>query len=131
MDSSTQSLKQRLITEAQDKLGCFTLSQISFTAGGVASALMSNIGNIYTGVCVDLACGLGFCAEQAAIADMLKALETVIRAIVAVNADGVMAPCGRCRELMMQVNPNNRNTTIFLPGDRSVSLQQLLPDHWL
>lgn len=92
---------------------------------------MSNTGNIYTGICVDLACGLGFCAEQAAIANMLKARETAIRAIVAVNADGVMAPCGRCRELMMQVNRDNKNTTIVLPGDRSVSLQQLLPDHWL
>ncbi len=32
-------------------------------AGGVAAAVLSASGKIYTGVCVDTACTLGICAE--------------------------------------------------------------------
>ena len=33
-------------------------------AGGVAAAVLSDSGKIYTGVCVDTACTLGICAED-------------------------------------------------------------------
>ena len=33
-------------------------------AGGVAAAILSESGKIYTGVCVDTACTLGICAER-------------------------------------------------------------------
>ncbi len=36
-------------------------------AGGVAAAIETTAGNIYTGVCVDGACTLGICAERNAI----------------------------------------------------------------
>ena len=36
-------------------------------AGGVAAAVLSDSGKIYTGVCVDTACTLGICAERNAI----------------------------------------------------------------
>lgn len=36
-------------------------------AGGVAAAIETSSGNIYTGVCVDGACTLGICAERNAI----------------------------------------------------------------
>ena len=41
-------------------------------AGQVACALETENGDIFTGICIDLPCGLGFCAEQAAAAQMLK-----------------------------------------------------------
>jgi cytidine deaminase len=60
---------------------------------------------MFTGVCVDTACSLGFCAEHAAVAEMLKVRQSHVRMIVAVNKDGaVLAPCGRCRELLWQVD---------------------------
>lgn len=37
-------------------------------AGGVGAALLSESGRIYTGVCIDTACSMGFCAEHAAAA---------------------------------------------------------------
>ena len=40
-------------------------------AGGVAAAIESGSGKIYTGVCVDTACTLGICAERNAIFHML------------------------------------------------------------
>jgi cytidine deaminase len=76
------------------------------TSGDVAAALITTAGRVYTGVCIDTACSLGFCAEHAAVAEMLKARESEIRLIVAVDRAGaVRTPCGRCRELMWQVKP--------------------------
>ena len=40
-------------------------------AGGVAAAVLSASGKIYTGVCVDTACTLGICAERNAIFHMI------------------------------------------------------------
>ena len=40
-------------------------------AGGVAAAVESASGRIYTGVCVDTACTLGICAERNAILNMI------------------------------------------------------------
>ena len=42
------------------------------TAGGVSAALLTASGNIFTGICIDTHSSLGFCAEHAAIAEMLK-----------------------------------------------------------
>ena len=76
------------------------------TSGDVAAALVTGSGTLYTGVCIDLECGIGFCAEHAAVAEMLKVRESVVRMIVAVNCEGtVLPPCGRCRELLWQVDP--------------------------
>lgn len=64
----------------------------------VAAALVTAESSVFTGVCVDTACSLGFCAEHAAIAEMLKARQSRVQMIAAVNKDGaVLPPCGRCR----------------------------------
>ena len=85
------------------------------TSGSVASAIITAAGNIYTGVCIDTQCSLGFCAEHAAVAEMLKAHEAEIHMIVAVNSDGkVLPPCGRCRELLWQISPANRLAWVVL-----------------
>jgi cytidine deaminase len=98
------------------------------TSGDVAAALLTTSGHLYTGVCVDTACSLGFCAEHAAIAEMLKARESSIELIVAVDQTGaVSAPCGRCRELIWQVDPRNAATRVILGPDESVTLAELLP----
>lgn len=100
------------------------------SAGAVAAALLSRSGRVYTGVCVDTACSLGFCAEHAAAAEMLKAREAEIAVAVAVAAGGIIAPCGRCRELMWQMHASNRATRIIVAPDRSVTLAELLPEPW-
>ena len=70
-------------------------------AGGVAAAVESESGKIYTGVCVDGACTLGICAERNAIFNMITQGEQRIRRVIAVNWNGkAMPPCGACRELM-------------------------------
>jgi cytidine deaminase len=119
-----------LIATATALAGEFRTSK-DCVAGGVAAALLSRSGRVYTGVCVDTACSLGFCAEHAAVAEMLKARESEIALAVAVSASaGIVAPCGRCRELMWQVNPVNRATRVILGPGRVLTLAELLPDAW-
>lgn len=102
-----------------------------FTAGAVGAALRTAAGKIHTGICLDVACGVGFCAEHSAIAEMLKHGETQIDSIVAVYSDGILPPCGRCRELMAQISEANTRTAVVLDPDRTVPLKELLPHYWL
>ncbi|HEX8385175.1 MAG TPA: hypothetical protein VF576_03270 [Rubricoccaceae bacterium] len=89
-----------LIADARKHVGEFRLSGPDFRAASVAAALVTEGRTVYTGVCIDVACGLGFCVEHAAVAAMLQGRETVVQTIVAVAEDRVLAPCGRCRELL-------------------------------
>jgi cytidine deaminase len=98
------------------------------TSGTVAAALVTAESHIYTGVCMDTACSLGFCAEHAAIAEMLKSRESEVRMIVAVNEGGmVLPPCGRCRELLWQIDVRNQNTWVVLGDQEGGRLRELLP----
>lgn len=102
-------------------------------AGGVAAALVTKSGNIYTGVCIDSCCSLGMCAERAAIAAMITGGESEIEKIVALMGDGrVGMPCGACRELMMQLSPKAGEIEILadLASRRTVRLAELMPDWW-
>lgn len=99
--------------------------------GGVGAALRTVSGAIYTGVCIDAASGIGFCAEHGAVAAMITAGESRITDIVAVDWDGsILPPCGRCRELVVQVDDGNAETRVILSGGVK-PMRALLPDHWL
>jgi cytidine deaminase len=122
--------RSRLIEAASTVCGDFPLSK-DFTAGGVGAALLTVDGNMFTGICIDLACGLGFCAEVAAIAEMLKHRETRIAQIVAVSGHRILPPCGRCRETMVQVDTRNLDCSVIVSEELDVPLRDLLPRHWL
>ena len=101
--------------------------------GYVGAALITEAGNVYTGVNLALLCGIGFCAESSAIADMVKSGETQINRIVAVTNDGyVLTPCGRCRETIFQIDEiNNLETEVIVHKDGSIQLmKELLPKNW-
>jgi Cytidine deaminase len=118
---------EQLIETATRLVGAFDTSR-DCSAGGVAAALETVDGNVYTGICVDTHCGMGFCAEHSAVAEMLKARESEIRTIVAVTLpEGVIPPCGRCRELLWQVNPRNCETRVIVGPNDVTSLASLLP----
>ncbi|MEY8387797.1 cytidine deaminase [Oscillospiraceae bacterium 38-13] len=100
-------------------------------AGHVGCALETVNGNVFTGICIDVPCSIGICAEQAAIAEMLKHGETKIKRIAAVYEDGsILPPCGRCRELMSQLDLYNENTLVAVGFEKEVSLKELLPERW-
>lgn len=99
--------------------------------GSVGSALITDLGNIYVGVCIDTACSMGFCAEHNAIGTMVTNGESKIITIVAVKSEGrVIPPCGRCREFIYQLDEYNAETRVILQGNRVVTLKELIPEHW-
>lgn len=120
-----------LIPIAKSLVKPMQLSCSDLDAATVGCALLTPSGNIYTGVCIHLSCGVGFCAEHAAIAEMIKNQETEIEAIVASGQNTILAPCGRCREMMAQVNAVNFDTNVIIGENESVKLKELLPHHWL
>jgi cytidine deaminase len=100
-------------------------------SGSVGAAILTKAGNVYTGVCIDTACGMGFCAEHSAVAEMLKHKESEIALVVAVtDKKEVLPPCGRCRELMIQVNKANKKTKVILSAKKTLTLEKLLPYYW-
>ena len=102
-------------------------------AGSVGAAILTDQGNIYTGICIDTACGMGMCAERNAIANMLTHGENRIVKVVAVMPDGSTGtPCGVCREFMMQLGPGSENIEILLSLEpcKTIRLGEQLPDWW-
>jgi cytidine deaminase len=120
------TVPEDLLTAAKSVVKFIQLRDSS-TAGSVGAAIRSVSGKIFTGICLDFPCGLGFCAEHAAVAEMLKHGETQIVECVAVNADGILPPCGRCRQLLAELDLRNARCRIWLTPTQNATLYDLLP----
>ncbi|NLA76504.1 MAG: cytidine deaminase [Clostridiales bacterium] len=121
-----------LFNEAKAKLNPRTISPF-IEAGGVAAAIMTDKGNIYTGVCIDTACTLGMCAERNAIANMITNGESKIVKLVCVMGSGsVGSPCGACREYLMQLDKDSPKMEILTDYETqsTITLGELVPDWW-
>lgn len=105
------------------------------TAGEVSAAVLSKSGKIYTGVCIDTCSTLGICAERNAIFNMITNGETEIKRVLAIMPDGRNgAPCGACRELMVQLMPNNYEYIEILldyESERTITLGEITPEWWI
>ncbi len=105
------------------------------TAGEVAAAIESESGKIYTGVCVDTASTLGICAERNAIYNMITNGEYRIKRVLAILPDGSTgAPCGACRELMVQLMANdysNIEIMVDYKNNKVLKLKDLTPEWWI
>ena len=99
--------------------------------GDVGCAILANNGKIYFGVCT------GVCAERNAIGAMVTDGEYLIKKIVATWKDDngdiyVIPPCGHCREVMCEINPDNLdNADVVLDQNEVVKLRDLYPHYWL
>jgi len=104
-------------------------------AGGVAAAIYSESGRIYTGVCIDTCSTLGICAERNAIFNMITNGENALTRVLAIMPDGKGgAPCGACRELMVQLMPDTYKTVQILmdyDSGRILTLGELTPEWWI
>ncbi|MGL5233417.1 MAG: cytidine deaminase family protein [Empedobacter falsenii] len=99
--------------------------------GDVATAIEAIDGNVYTGISMDTACSLGHCAEHSAVSEMLKHGEYRIKAVVAVDSTGnAVSPCGRCRELMSQLSPDNSQAIVEVRNGIFKTLEELIPFDW-
>lgn len=104
-------------------------------AGGVAAAVLSKSGKIYTGVCIDTCSTLGICAERNAIFNMITNGESEISRVLAIMPNGKSgAPCGACRELMVQLMPDNYKDIEILfdyENERTITLGEITPEWWI
>jgi cytidine deaminase len=102
--------------------------------GDVAAALLSEKGNLHTGVAVDTQ-SWGLCAERAAMATMITSGEYRVTKIVAVWRDEregklfVLPPCGACREFMRAVDEGNLDADVVLGRNKTEKLKNLLPHY--
>ena len=105
------------------------------TCGEVLAAILSKSGKIYTGVCIDTCSTLGICAERNAIFNMITNGEQEIEKVLAIMPDGSNgAPCGACRELMVQLMPDTyKNIEILMDyqSERIVKLGEITPEWWI
>ncbi len=105
------------------------------TCGEVSAAILSGSGRIYTGVCIDTCSTLGICAERNAIFNMITNGEQEVEKVIAILPNGSSgAPCGACRELMVQLMPGKyRDIEIMMDyrKERTVTLGDLTPEWWI
>lgn len=105
------------------------------TAGEVSAAVLSGSGKIYTGVCIDTNSTLGICAERNAIFNMITNGENTITKVLALLPDGTLgAPCGACRELMVQLMPDSyKSIEIMLDyqNEKIITLGEITPEWWI
>ena len=105
------------------------------TCGEVSAAILSGSGRIYTGVCIDTCSTLGICAERNAIFNMITNGEQEIEKVIAILPDGSSgAPCGACRELMVQLMPEKykgSQITMDYGKERVITLGELTPEWWI
>lgn len=105
------------------------------TAGEVSAAILSKSGKIYTGVCIDTCSTLGICAERNAIFNMITNGEQEIDKVLAILPDGSNgAPCGACRELMVQLMPGAyKDIEIMMDykNEEIITLGELTPKWWI
>ena len=105
------------------------------SAGGVAAAIESASGKIYTGVCVDTSSSLGICAERNAMFNMITNVENEIKRVLAIMPNGKTgAPCGACREFMAQLMIGRYHEVeimLDIENEKIVMLDELTPEWWL
>ncbi|MBO5991753.1 MAG: cytidine deaminase [Lentisphaeria bacterium] len=123
----------KTLYERADSVRCERKLSELMEVGSVGAAILTDKGNIYTGICIDTACGMGMCAERNAIANMLTNGENKILKVAAVMPDGSSGtPCGVCREFMMQLGKESKDIEILLSLEplKTVKLGEQLPDWW-
>ena len=105
------------------------------TAGEVSAAVLSKSGKIYTGVCIDTCSTLGICAERNAIFNMITNGENEIARVLCIAPiEGKGAPCGACRELMVQLMPTSyKDIEIMLDYRtcKTTTLREITPEWWI
>ena len=119
---------------AKAVLGGVTISDY-VTAGELSAAVRSKSGKIYVGVCIDTCSTLGICAERNAIFNMITNGEYEIDRVLCIPPnEGKGAPCGACRELMVQLMPGKyKDIEIMIDYSkgRVVKLGDLTPEWWI
>lgn len=103
----------------------------------VAAAVLTDTGNVYTGVNVENASyPAGICAECNAVGKAVSSGERKIRSIAIVgrdskgNSSGYVSPCGICRQVLREFSDPQEMKVIMakdLSDFKEMTLEELLP----
>ena len=105
----------------------------------VVCAIESENGEIFTGFCIESACGvMDLCAERVAALNMyVNSGQTVMKRIITFRdqppyGKGGGLPCGACREFLMQLSIKNKDAQIMVNYDtrETITLGELIPKWW-
>ena len=102
----------------------------NFSVADVGCAVVAANGSVYTGACIGGY--LGLCAGPSAVSAMVTQGPPRIVKLVAVWRDGdgalhALPPCGRCREFLRLMSPDNLRAEVILGLGHVVQLKDLLP----
>jgi cytidine deaminase len=96
----------------------------------VGSSIRTKDGKIFAGTNIENASyGMTICAERAAICSAISKGEKNIDAVVVVTEDGKGSPCGACRQVLNEFNPNM--LVILVDKDGKVKKEAKLSDLFL
>ena len=104
----------------------------------VVCALEAENGEIFAGFCIRSCSGVcNLCAERVAAINMfINSGQTKVRRIATfrdASPIGILSiPCGACREFLMQLSIDNRETEIITEyeGRKTITLGELMPMWW-
>ncbi|NLS44493.1 MAG: cytidine deaminase [Firmicutes bacterium] len=97
----------------------------------VGAALLGKSGKVYTGCNVENAsCSAGICAERCALSKAVSEGEREFVAIAVIcDLKGPCTPCGICRQVLAEFNPDMQVIMANLVGNTKISnISELLPD---
>ena len=133
-DETMHKIWTEMYEKAKEVLNERTVSEYVI-CGQVSAAVLSKSGKIYTGVCIDTCSTLGICAERNAIFNMITNDEQEIDKVLCILPDGSNgAPCGACRELMVQLMAGNYyDIEIMLDYStgKNIKLGEITPEWWI
>ncbi|MBI1933923.1 MAG: cytidine deaminase [Ignavibacteriales bacterium] len=97
----------------------------------VGAALLSESGEIYTGVNVENASyGLTNCAERTAVFKAVSEGETKFKTIaITSDSDDFISPCGACRQVLIEICGKNLEVILTNKNNeiRILTMEELLP----
>ena len=135
--SSNMDIWEKLYNSAKALYHPQYISPFIYT-NHVVCALEAENGDIYTGFCIRSCSGVGnLCAERVAALNMfVNSGQTKIKHIATFRdvppTGNLSIPCGACRELLMQLNIENKDTEIITEyeGRKTIILEELTPMWW-
>ena len=101
----------------------------------VAAAVRTASGDIFTGIHIEADVGFAdVCGEVSAICVMVSAGHRDLQSVIAVSDDSndeleIWAPCGRCREVIKDFNPDAWVIVGTMKEPYKVTVSELLPLH--
>jgi cytidine deaminase len=106
-----------------------TRAYVPYSGYAVGAALLAADGQVFTGCNVENASySLTVCAERNAVFQAVAHGERSIQAVAVVTENGV-TPCGACRQVLAEFNPEMMVIVADVVGNRRIyALSELLPD---